>query len=64
MLQLFWRQLGPFIHKASLYSFEINKLPDSQTIGIISLIPKGDKPKEYLDSWCALTLLNSISNQD
>ena len=58
--KMFWRQLGPFIHKATLYSFEINKLPDSQTIGIISLIPKGDKPKEYLDSWRPLTLLNSI----
>jgi len=33
---------------------------NSQTIGIISLIPKSDKPKEYLDSWRPLPLLNSI----
>ena len=24
------------------------------------MIPKGDKPKEYLDSWHPITLLNSI----
>ena len=58
--KFFWRQLGHFIHKATLYSFEIGKLPSSQTIGIISLIPKGEKPKEYLDSWRPITLLNSI----
>ena len=46
--------------QATIYSFEIGKLPSSQTIGIISLIPKGEKPKEYLDSWRPITLLNSI----
>ena len=58
--KFFWRQLGSFIHKATVYSFEINKLPNSQTIGIISLIPKGEKPKEFLDSWRPITLQNSI----
>ena len=58
--KFFWGILGPFILKAALYSFEIGKLQNSQAIGIISLIPKGDKPKELLDSWRPITLLNCI----
>ena len=58
--KFFWLQLGPFILKAAHYSFNIGKLPSSQTVGIISLIPKGEKPKEFLDSWRPITLQNSI----
>ena len=58
--KFFWKQLGPFIHLAANYSFNVGKLPSTQTIGIISLIPKGEKPKELLDSWRPITLLNSI----
>ena len=58
--KFFWLQLGPFILKAAYYSFNIGKLPSSQTVGVISLIPKGEKPKELLDSWRPLTLQNSI----
>ena len=42
------------------YSFIINKLPSSQTIGIISLLPKGEKPKQFLENWRPITLQNSI----
>ena len=55
--KMFWCQFGPFIYKAIQLR---DKLHDSQTIGIIALIPKSDKPKEYLDSWRPLPLLNSI----
>ena len=57
----FWRYLGRSILNA-MYSFIINKLPssqDSQTIGIISLIPKGEKPKQFLENWRPITLQNS-----
>ena len=37
----FWRYMGGIIHSAITFSFSINKLPSSQTIGIISLLPKG-----------------------
>ena len=43
------------------YSFIINKLPssqDSQTIGIISLISKGEKTKQFLENWRPITLQN------
>ena len=56
----FWNQLGGFILDAANHSFVINKLPSSQTIGLISLLPKGDKPKEYLSNWRPITLQNSI----
>ena len=44
----FWRYLGKTIQNAMKYSLIINKLPSSQTIGIISLLPKGEKPKQFL----------------
>ena len=56
----FWRYLGKTILNAMKYSFIINKLPSSQTIGIISLLPKGEKPKQFLENWRPITLQNSI----
>jgi hypothetical protein len=56
----FWRYLGRTILNAMKYSFIINKLPSSQNIGIISLLPKGEKPKQFLENWRPITLQNSI----
>ena len=32
----------------------------TQRLGIITLIPKGEKDKSYLKNWRPLTLLNSL----
>jgi len=58
--KVFWRALGKFIHKSALYSFEINSLPKSQAVGVISLLPKGNKAKDDLGNWRPITLQNSI----
>ena len=52
--------MGGIIHSAITFSFSINKLSSSQTIGIISLLPKSDKPKQFLENWRPITLQNSI----
>lgn len=35
-------------------------MPISQRLGIISCIPKGDKPRQYLKNWRPITLLNVL----
>ena len=58
--KVFWKFFGPLIVKSANYSFSVGILPESQTVEIISLIPKGDKPKQFLDNWRPITLQNSI----
>ena len=35
-------------------------MPISQTRGVISIIPKGNKPKDSLDNWRPLCMLNTF----
>ena len=35
-------------------------LPISQRLGIISCLPKGDKPRQFLKNWRPFTLLNVL----
>ena len=46
--------------KAANYSYNTNKLPTSQTKGILALIPKGDQPKDKLTNWRPITLLSTV----
>ena len=41
------------------YSFDTNNMSVSNKLGIITLIPKGDKDKQYLKNWRPLTLLST-----
>lgn len=36
------------------------QLPVSQRLGIISCLPKGDKPRQFLKNWRPITLLNVL----
>ena len=58
--KFFWRDLKHFIIRAVDFAFENNRLAVSQRLGIISIIPKGDKDKRYLKNWRPLCLLNSL----
>ena len=42
------------------YSFSNNRLSVSQNLGMISIIPKGEKDKLRLSNWRPLTLLNTL----
>jgi len=58
--KLFWSDLKFFILNSANYSFISGQLPVSQRMGIISLLPKGNKPKNLLTNWRPITLLNCI----
>ena len=58
--KFFWRDLKQFIIRSIDFAFEQNRLSVSQRLGIISIIPKGDKDKRYLSNWRPLCLLNSL----
>ena len=56
----FWADLKFFILNAANYSYSIRLLPESQRLGVISLLPKGNKPKDNLSNWRPITLLNCV----
>ena len=56
----FWIDLKFFITKAINFGYEMGMLSVTQRLGIITLIPKGDKDKTLLKNWRPLTLLNSL----
>ena len=58
--KFFWRNLKHHVSRAVDYAFDKNRLAVSQSMGIISIIPKGEKDKRYLNNWRPLCLLNSL----
>ena len=58
--KMFWGDLKFIIMNSYQYSLQHKKLPASLSKGVISLIPKGNKPKDKLDNWRPITLLNSL----
>ena len=58
--KFFWRDLKVFVINATDFAFENERLSVTQNLGIISIIPKGDKDKRYLTNWRPLTLLNTL----
>ena len=56
--KFFWNDLKTHITKAVQHIFQCKHLPISQRLGIISCLPKGDKPRQFLKNWRPITLLN------
>jgi len=56
--KFFWKDLGNFLLRAYRCSYEKQELAHSQKLGIITVLPKGDKPREYLKNWRPISLLN------
>ena len=56
--KFFWRELGPLVVRSLNEGFIKKQMSISQREGIIIGIPKGDKPREYLNNWRPITLLN------
>ena len=56
----FWSKLGYFIVRSINYGYMVGELSSTQKHGIITCLPKGDKPKQFLKNWRPLTLLNTV----
>ena len=55
----FWDELGSFMLRSINNSYKQGSLPASQKEGLITCIPKGDKPRKFLKNWRPISLLNS-----
>jgi len=58
--KVFWPKLGTFVCRALNHAFDSGKLSITQCQGIITCIPKGDKPRQFLKNWRPITLLNTV----
>ena len=56
----FWRQLGHFVLRSLNHGYKTGELAITQRQGIITCIPKENKPKQYLKNWRPLTLLDIV----
>ena len=59
-LKVFWKQLGFFVVRSINYGFVHKELSVTQKQGIITCLPKGDKPRQFIKNWRPITLLNNI----
>lgn len=58
--KFFHKDLKVFVQRAINEGYKIGKLSTTQRQGIITCLPKGDKPREFLKNWRPITLLNVI----
>ena len=56
--KFFWKDVGKLLIRSLNYGFELGKLSITQKQGIISILPKPNKPREFLKFWRPITLLN------
>ena len=56
-LKFFWKDLGNFLCNSLNSGYRNSKLSSSLKQGVITCIPKGNKPKKYLKNWRPISLL-------
>lgn len=59
-LNFFWPDLKYFVIRAIIKSYEIGELSSTNKLGIITCIPKQDKPLQFLKNWHPITLLTVV----
>ena len=57
--KFFWRDIGNFLVRSINYGFRSGEMSITQKEGIITCIPKENKPKQLLRNWRPTTLLNT-----
>ena len=57
--KFFWQDIGHFLLRSINYSYDFGELSTTQKEGIITCLPKGDKPKQFLKNWRPISLLNT-----
>ena len=58
--KFFYNDIKTFIKRAINEGYREGKLSVTQRQGLITCLPKGDKPKQFLKNWRPITLLNVI----
>ena len=58
--KFFWVELGKFIVKSVNYAYKNGSLSVTKNQGIITCIPKPNKPRHFLKNWRPISLLNVI----
>ena len=56
--KIFWNQIGKFLLRSLNEAFIKGELSITQKQSVITCIPKGDKPKQFLKNWRPISLLN------
>jgi len=56
--KIFWNDVSTILIDALNISFSKGYLTISQRRGLITLLPKKNKPRQYLKNWRLITLLN------
>ena len=60
MFKVFWKQLGTFVLRGINYSYKIGELSTAQQQGTITLIPKDNKPRQFLTQYRPVCLFNTV----
>jgi hypothetical protein len=53
-----WCDIGVYLVRSINYEFEVGESSLIQKQDVITILPKGDKPREYLKNWGPISLLN------
>ena len=56
--KMFWPHLKDIFHKAVIEAKENERLSNTSLLGIITLLPKGDKDRTQIGNWRPITLLS------
>ena len=59
-LKFFWKDLHFFVVESLNYGSEQGELSVTQKQGIITCLPKGNKPRHFLKNWRPISLLNTV----
>ena len=57
--KFFWRDIGTFLVRSINYGFHKGEMSVTQRRGVITCIPKENKPKRLIKNWRPITLLNT-----
>ena len=55
----FWKDLNAFLVRSINYGFQKGEMSVTQRRGVITCIPKENKPKRFIKNWRPITLLNT-----
>ena len=54
--KVFWKKMGNFVVRSINYAYTSGNLSVTQKQGIITCLPKGDKPRHFLKNWRPISL--------